>query len=222
MTVEMKSSMLRVARPILAVLALLVWMLPVFFDSYTLDVSESSVPNELHREAIIAQAGAIGMTDQTYWNVPGFVSDLKSVLRPAHDALATDDASSQWSEDTYLFALTRASGTGYLSSRPLPFLLLWLLVAILAAAYFVVRHLSSAPNDNNYKVTPGTLGNTSDRVKATHGIQVRLQQALVIMTIIGFLCFGYFNSNGNILLPVLTAAVVAFIPDDTVVGSPRN
>ena len=181
-------------------------------DSYQLTADNITANSEFHKKEILAQAEATGMLDKTYNSNISFISDFKEVLKNAQESLNNRPVPDgvdewkfklgDWDIKEYVFKTTTNAGVGMVSKNPLLFLLLTFGLGILGGLLYVLPKFKNIPGIKNNHIYNRSL---------TRGLKVGLRGFILGATILGVVLYGIFYMNGDLLWPIITAAMAVLI-----------
>lgn len=194
---------------------LLIFTLLLGLDRYQLTPESLGVKNALHQKEILDQAAAIGMLGKEYSTTLGFASDLRDAIRTAQQALDERAATGlpagvgewdfkigDWAAKDYVLQATLNSGVGPVSQQPWIFFFLTFGLGILGGLLYILPKFRELPGGKNNHVYHRAL---------TKGVKQGLRGFFLAATLVGVLAYGFFYTQGDLLWPLLSLAVVLFI-----------
>lgn len=174
-----------------------------FFQQYQFDPTRLSFDNPAHETTILSQADSTKIASNTYNSLFTYVKDVRHLL---HSAQRSGNPSSEayidsWKRKDYFFHIVRNSGIGSISNHPLPYLSVILILCFISALFTIKNHYRRSPGSND-DVFHSPL---------TGGVGGKMKNALIILTILGIVLYGYFFMQENFIWPALTLVVIGVI-----------
>jgi len=197
------------------IIALLLFTAFLGLNKYQLTTDNLATTNPVHKKAIIKSATATGMLNNTYNTNISFIRDLKAAIKSAQSELEENYNSAppsgvaewdykigSWTAKDVVKGTVMKAGQGWISNNPLMALFLSFGLAILGGLLFIIPQFLKPPGIKNDNIYHSGL---------TRGLTLNLRTAIIIITTIGVLVYGFFYLNGVIFWPLLTALLAGLI-----------
>jgi len=196
----------------LLVLGICIFVLLLGMNNYNLQIGNIYAKTDYHKKAIFEEAGKANMLKKDYSSNFKFIRDYRSIFKAAQAKLASnqipegveewDYRLGDWEFSDYVLETVKASSSSVIKTNWFMMFFLTIGISIIGGLLYIIPLFKNLPGIKNDHIYHNSL---------TRGLKLTPRSFFLVVTILGVLIYGIQYMGLAVLLPLLTAVVIAII-----------